>query len=182
MPEIGMPTGGGAALLVTSAERARRLREQPAYLLGAGEHVTHKGITYAPSLTHSAIRRAADRAFEQSGAAREDDRLASIYDCYTITVMVSLEDAGFCAKGEAGEFVASHDLTWRGDFPLNTHGGQLSFGQPGLAGGMSHVTEAARQIMGVCGDRQVDDCDLAYVNGNGGIMSEQVSLILARGT
>ncbi len=180
--EIVMPTGGGAALIVTSAEKARELRKQPAYLLGAGEYLTHKSITYAPSLTNSAIRPAADRAFEQAGVAREDIKLASIYDCYTITVVISLEDAGFCAKGEGGDFVAAHDLTFQGDFPMNTHGGQLSFGQPGLAGGMSHVTEAARQVMGVCGDRQVPDCDLAYVNGNGGIMSEQVSLILGRST
>ena len=85
-------------------------------------------------------------------------------------------------EGKAGEFVAAHDLTYKGDFPLNTHGGQLSFGQPGLAGGMSHVTEAARQVMGVAGARQVPDCDISYVNGNGGIMSEQVSLILGRNT
>ncbi len=180
--EIVMPTGGGAALIVTTAERARQLRKQPAYLLGAGEYVTHKSITYAPSLTHSAIKRAADRAFAQAGAARSDVKYASIYDCYTITVMVSLEDAGFCAKGEAGDFVARHDLTYKGDFPLNTHGGQLSFGQPGLAGGMSNVTEAARQIMGTCGARQIAGCDVAFVNGNGGIMSEQVSLILGRST
>ena len=167
---------------MTSAEKAREPRKQPAYLLGAGEYLTHKSITYAPSLTNSAIRPAADRAFEQARVAREDIKLASIYDCYTITVVISLEDAGFCAKGEGGDFVATHDLTFQGDFPMNTHGGQLSFGQPGLAGGMSHVTEAARQVMGVCGDRQVPDCDLAYVNGNGGIMSEQVSLILGRST
>lgn len=180
MLEIVMPTGGGAALVITSAERARELRAQPAYLLGAGENVTHKSITYAPSLTNSAIKVAADRAFDQAGAGRSDIKMASIYDCYTITVMVSLEDAGFCGKGEAGEFVASHDLTFKGDFPINTHGGQLSFGQPGMAGGMSHVTEGARQTMGTCGERQVPDCDLVYVNGNGGIMSEQVSLILGR--
>jgi acetyl-CoA acetyltransferase len=180
--EIVMPCGGGAALIVESAERAKKNGRQPAYVLGAGEHLTHKSITYAPSLTNSAIKSAADRAFDQSGVARGDVKLASIYDCYTITVMVSLEDAGFCAKGEAGEFVESHDLTYKGDFPLNTHGGQLSFGQPGLAGGMSHVTEAARQVMGVADERQVADCDVAYVNGNGGIMSEQVSLVLGRTT
>ncbi len=180
MLEIVMPAGGGAALIVTSAKRANRAGRQPAWLLGAGEHITHKSITYAPSLTDSAIRAAADKAFAMAGVSRADVKLASIYDCYTITVMVSLEDAGFCAKGKAGEFVASHDFTYKGDFPVNTHGGQLSFGQPGLAGGMSHVTEAARQVMGITGARQVSDCDIAYVNGNGGIMSEQVSLILGR--
>ncbi len=73
-----------------------------------------------------------------------------------------------------------HNLQWDGDFPLNPHGGQLSFGQPGIAGGMSHVTEAARQVMGRAQGRQVKKCRFAFVNGNGGIMSEQVSLILGR--
>ena len=102
------------------------------------------------------------------------------YDCYTITVIVTLEDAGFCKKGQGGPFVAEHDLTYAGDFPCNTHGGQLSFGQPGLAGGMSHVTEAIRQLMGRGGERQVKNAALGYVNGNGGIMSEQASLVLER--
>jgi acetyl-CoA acetyltransferase len=102
------------------------------------------------------------------------------YDCYTITVIVTLEDAGFCKKGQGGPFVMEHDLTYAGDFPCNTHGGQLSFGQPGLAGGMSHVTEAIRQLMGRGGERQVKNAALGYVNGNGGIMSEQASLILER--
>ena len=70
-----------------------------------------------------------------------------------------------------------HDLTYKGDFPCNTHGGQLGFGQPGLAGGMSHITEGARQIMGRAWDNQMAKCDLAFVGGNGGIMSEQVGLI-----
>ena len=70
--------------------------------------------------------------------------MLSLYDCYTITVLITLEDAGFCAKGDGGPFVAEHDLTFRGDFPCNTHGGQLSYGQAGLAGGASHVTEAVR--------------------------------------
>jgi acetyl-CoA acetyltransferase len=178
--EIVMPCGGGAALVVTSAARARKLRAQPAYLLGAGEHITHRTITYAPSLTTSPIAAAADRAFEMARVDRADVRLASIYDCYTITVLVSLEDAGFCKKGSASEFALAHDLTWKGDFPLNSHGGQLSFGQPGMAGGMSHVTEAARQVMGTASGRQISACDVAYVNGNGGFLSEQVSLVLAR--
>lgn len=178
MLEIVMPVAGGAALVVTSAERARDLPNPPAYVLGAGEMCTHKAITYAPSLTTTAVKPAADTAFAMAGVSRADVGLASIYDCYTITVLVTLEDAGFCAKGEGGAFVDEHDLRYNGDFPVNTHGGQLSFGQSGVAGGMSHVTEAARQIQGRSGDRQVKDLDLAYVNGNGGVMSEQVSLIL----
>ena len=89
-------------------------------------------------------------------------------------MLVTLEEAGFCGRGEGGRFVDEHDLRWNGDFPLNTHGGQLSFGQPGLAGGMSHVTEAVRQVQQRGGDRQVRGLELAFVNGNGGIMSRGV--------
>jgi acetyl-CoA C-acetyltransferase len=101
-----------------------------------------------------------------------------MYDCYTITVLVTLEEAGFCGRGEGGDFVAQHDMRWNGDFPLNTHGGQLSFSQPGLAGGMSHVTEAVRQVQQRGGDRQVRGLEFAFVNGNGGIMSEECALVL----
>jgi acetyl-CoA C-acetyltransferase len=178
--EIVMPVAGAAALVVTSARRAKKLKHPPAYILGVGEHTTHRSITYAPSLTNSAIKVAADSAFKMSGVRRKDIDVASIYDCYTITVLVSLEDAGFAKKGAGGRFVDDHNLQFDGDFPLNPHGGQLSFGQAGLAGGMSHVTEAARQIMGRAQGRQVKKPQFAFVNGNGGIMSEQVSLILGR--
>ena len=100
------------------------------------------------------------------------------YDCYTITVMLTLEDAGFCAKGEGAEFVSHHDLTYRGDFPCNTGGGQLGAGQAGLAGGMTQVVEGAVQVMGRAGDRQVARHDNALVTGTGGIMSEQSAIIL----
>ena len=76
------------------------------------------------------------------------------------------------------QFVNEHDLTFRGDFPMNTAGGQLSFGQAGIAGGMHHVIDGARQIMGRAGEAQVTDCNRAFVTGNGGIMSEQTALIL----
>ena len=176
--EIVMPTGGGAALLVTTAERARTLGKPSALLLGAGENVTHKSITYAPDLCHSAVAESARSAFEMAGVTPDQIDLASLYDCYTITVLLTLEDAGFCEKGAGGRFVEEHNLRAGGDFPLNPHGGQLSFGQSGIAGGMSHVTEAVRQLQGRCGERQVPDLELAFVNGNGGIMSEQVSLVL----
>jgi acetyl-CoA acetyltransferase len=113
-----------------------------------------------------------------AGRKPADVHMAQVYDCYTITVMLTLEDAGFCGKGEGMAFVRDHDLTFRGDFPLNTHGGQLSFGQAGMAGGMSQVVEAVQQIQGRCGERQLARHDLAYVSGTGGVMSEQGALIL----
>src|SRR5215831_15933206 len=178
--EIVSPCSGGAAVIVASPEVARRAKNPPIWLLGAGEYSNHASITYAPSLTDSPIKPAADLAFQMAGVARKDIDLVCPYDCYTITVLVTLEDAGFCSKGQGGPFVMEHNLSYAGEFPCNTHGGQLSFGQPGLGGGMSHVTEAIRQLMGRGKGRQVKDAKLAYVNGNGGIMSEQVSLILER--
>ncbi len=178
--EIVSPCSGGAAVVVASPDIARRAKHPPVWLLGAGEYSNHATITYAPSLTDSPVRIAAGAAFKMAGVAHKDIDLVCPYDCYTITVIVTLEDAGFCKKGQGGPFVAEHDLSYAGDFPCNTHGGQLSFGQPGLAGGMSHATEAARQLMGRGGERQVSNARLAYVNGNGGIMSEQASLILER--
>jgi acetyl-CoA acetyltransferase len=178
--EIVSPCSGGAAVIVASPEIAKRSKNPPVWLLGAGEYSNHASITYAPSLTDSPIKPAADLAFQMSGVDRKDIDLVCPYDCYTITVLVTLEDAGFCKKGQGGPFVMEHNLSYAGDLPCNTHGGQLSFGQPGLGGGMSHVTEAIRQLMGRGGGRQVKDAALAYVNGNGGIMSEQVSLVLER--
>lgn len=178
--EIVSPVSGGAAIIVASPEVAKRAKHPPVWLLGAGEYANHASITYAPSITESPIKVAAETAFKMAGLKPADMNVVCPYDCYTITVIVSLEDAGFCKKGQGGPFVMEHDLTYAGDFPCNTHGGQLSFGQPGLAGGMSHVTEGIRQMMGRGGERQVKNAHLAYVNGNGGIMSEQASLILER--
>jgi acetyl-CoA acetyltransferase len=176
--ESVMPCGGAAAVVVAAAEIAAAAPHRPVTILGAGEAITHKTVTYAPSMTDTGIRRSADRAFASARVDRADIGLASIYDCYTSTVLLSLEDAGFCPKGGAAEFVAEHDLTWRGDFPLNTHGGQLSFGQADVAGGMSHVTEAVLQLQGRADRRQVAGLELAFVHGNGGIMSEQASAVL----
>lgn len=180
--EIVMPCSGGAAVVVTSAKRAKDSEKPPVFLLGAGESISHSLVALSPNLTTSPIAVSAPRAFKTAGVTPADIDLVSVYDCYTITVVVTLEDAGFCEKGRGGPFVEETDLTHKGDLPLNTHGGQLSFGQPGLAGGMSHVTEAVRQLMGRADGRQVADCELAFVNGNGGIMSEEVSLVLGRTT
>jgi len=177
MLETVMRVHGGAGVLVANADITRR-SHRPVLIKGFGEHIAFKTPTYAEDLTHTPIARAADRAFAMAGLGRSDVDVASIYDCYTITVLMSLEDAGFCGKGEGMSWVTDHDLTYRGDFPLNTAGGQLSFGQAGMAGGMHHIVDAARQIMGRAGDAQVRDCHTAFVTGNGGIMSEQVALLM----
>jgi acetyl-CoA acetyltransferase len=177
--EAVMPCYGGAGLLITSAERAARARHRPALIAGFGEQLTHKSITYMPDLLDSGLRAASERAFRMAGMGRDAIDLASIYDCFTITVLVAIENAGFCPPGQGGAFVEEHDFRYdAGDWPLNTHGGQLGFGQPGLAGGMSHITELVRQIQGRSGGRQLPDCERGYCSGTGGMMSEHVALIL----
>ncbi|WP_300681879.1 thiolase family protein [Nocardioides sp.] len=179
MLEVVMRVQGGAGVLIVGPELARRTRHRPVWVKGFGEHVAFKTPTYADDLVRTPIARAAETAFSMAGLTRADVDMASIYDCYTVTVAMTLEDAGFCPKGEVMSWLHEHDLTFRGDFPVNTAGGQLSFGQAGMAGGMHHVVDAARQVMGRAGQAQVAACDTAFVTGNGGIMSEQVALLLA---
>lgn len=176
--EIVMSLAGGAAVVVANADIARQARRRPVWVKGFGEHLAFKTPTYAPSMTTTPMANAARQAFDMAQLDRAEIDLVSIYDCYTITVLTSLEDAGFCEKGKGMEFVSSHDLTFRGDFPCNTHGGQLSFGQAGIAGGMSHVCDATRQIQNRAGDNQVPEANRAFVSGNGGVMGEQVALVL----
>ena len=178
MLEIVMPVMGGAAVLVTNADLARRSANRPVWIKGFGERVPYKTPTYAQDLLQTPMIKAAASAFSMAGLTPADMDMVSIYDCYTITVLLSLEDAGFCQKGKGLQFVAEHDLTFRGDFPMNTAGGQLGYGQAGTAGGMHHVCDATRQIMGRSGATQVKDCHRAFVSGNGGILSEQTTLVL----
>ncbi|MDT5206608.1 MAG: acetyl-CoA C-acetyltransferase [Mycobacterium sp.] len=179
MLETVMRVQGGTGVLIANAHIARRARHRPVWVTGFGEHVAFKTATYAHDMMTTPVSRAAERAFAMAGLAPSDMDMASLYDCYTITVLMTLEDAGFCGKGEGMAWVNQRDLTFAGDFPLNTAGGQLSFGQAGMAGGMHHVVDAARQVMGRAAAAQVADCHRAFVSGTGGIMSEQVALVLA---
>lgn len=181
MLEIVMPVAGGGAVVVASKEVAARCRHRPARVTGFGEHLTIKTPTYARDMCATPVGPASEQAFAMAGLAPDQIDAAEIYDCYTITVLLTLEDAGFCAKGEGMRFLRENDLSWRGNFPVNTHGGQLGMGQAGAAGGMTQVVEAARQVMGRCEQRQVADCESVYVSGTGGVMSEQSALILQGG-
>ncbi len=176
--EIVRPCSGAAAVVVSN-ERGASLHDSVS-ILGWGEAFSHNSIVYAEEITTSPVKESAHRAFGMAGCEPADIDLLSLYDCYPITVLITLEDAGFCAKGEGGIFVTQHDLSYQGDRPCNTHGGQLSMGQASFAGGMSHVIEAVRQLRGEAGERQVARNHLAFVNGNGGVMSTESSLILGR--
>jgi acetyl-CoA acetyltransferase len=176
--EIVMPVSGGEAVVVVSARRARHLAKPAVHLLGAGEKLTHRAVSQAPSLTSGPLKPAMARALAQSGTGAAAMNLLSLYDCYTIMVAATIEDAGLCASGQFGRWVNDHDLGPSGDAPLNTHGGQLGFGQPDLAGGMTHVVEAVRQLRGEATGRQIANTRLALVTGNGATMSEATALVL----
>ena len=178
MLEIVRPVMGGAGVLVVSADVARRSKNRPVWVKGFGERVTCKMVMYAENLLQTPMIKAAASAFSMAGLTPANMDMVSIYDCYTITALLSLEDAGFCDKGAGLTFVAEHDLTFRGDFPMNTAGGQLGYGQAGFSGGMHHVCDATRQVMGRAGATQVPDCNRAFVSGNGGVLAEQTTLVL----
>ncbi|HJN93420.1 MAG TPA: thiolase family protein [Dehalococcoidia bacterium] len=164
--ESVMPCSGAAAVIVTSAERARALPNPPVYLLGAsGPAVRHDVIWQDDDITTTPVVMSAPKALQMAQYNASDMEFAEFYDCYTVLVMLTLEDAGLVPKGEIGNFYESTDTTYKGEFPINTDGGQIGAGQPGLAGGFRHVVEATRQIMGRAGERQVEKSDLCMVNG-----------------
>lgn len=176
--EIVMPVAGGEAVVIVSAERAKTMAVPAVHLLGAGEKITHRAVSQAPDLTSGPLKPAMQRAFAQSATTVQDMNLLSLYDCYTIMVATTLEDSGICQPGAFGHFMRDQDFSPDGRYPLNTHGGQLGFGQPDLAGGMTHVVEAVRQLRRSADGRQIDNAELALVTGNGATMSEAVALVL----
>lgn len=168
---------GGGAIIVTSAERARNYRKTPVYVLGTGECQQHVSMSQMPSLTSMSARYSGERAFAMAGVTHADIDLAMIYDSFTITVLVALEDLGFCKKGEGGAFVSGQRTAPGGDFPMNTNGGGLSYCHPGMYG-IFTLIEAVTQLRGEAGERQVADCKLALANGTGGDMSAAATVIL----
>jgi len=164
---------GGGALVITSAERARDLKKKPAYILGVGETVRHAARGQRDFLEIAAAQ-SGRLAFERSGVAHKDIDMAMIYDSFTITVLATLENLGFCKRGEGGAFVSGGRLRYDGDFPINTDGGGLSSNHPGMRG-MFLVIEAVKQLRGECGPRQVADCKVALAHGTGGALGTRHS-------
>ena len=175
-------TDAGGAYVMTSIERARDLKQTPIAVLGVGEGHDHAMISQMPSLTAFAARHSGRRAFEMAGVKHADLDLAMIYDSFTYTVLLSLEELGFCAKGEGGAFVSGQRTAPGGDFPMNTNGGGLSYNHPGMYG-MFAIIEAVRQLRHDYRDqgiRQVKDAKLAVVHGTGGVLSSAGTAILGR--
>ena len=179
-------TDSGAAIVVTTAEKAASSRKQPVWLLGAAESHDHGIISTMPSFTSLIARETGPQALSRAGLNHDDIDLTMIYDSFTYTVMLTLEGLGFCEPGEAADFVAGQRTAPGGDFPLNTNGGGLSYTHPGMYGSFLLV-EAVRQMRGEADDRQVkgrNDATQApktsLVNGTGGSLSSTGTVVLAR--
>ncbi len=167
-------SNGGLAVIVTGAERARALRKPPVYVLGMGQG--HLGGDPSDTLASGAVL-AKQPAFAMAGITLRDVDVVELYDCYTFTVIVTLEDYGFCQKGEGGAFAAEHHTGPGGKLALNTGGGQLS---SFYMWGMTPISEAVIQLRGEGGGRQVARHDVALVSGNGGVLSTHATLVLSR--
>ncbi len=170
-------TDGGGAAILTGAQRARDLRKMPVYLLGAGEAHWHRNISQMPDLTVTAAAESGPRAYEMAGVGPAHVDVAMLYDAFTINPVLFLEDLGFCAKGEGGDFVSGGRIAPGGELAVNTSGGGLSYNHPGMYG-LLLVVEAVRQVRNECGERQVDGAKVSLVHGNGGVLSSQVTAIL----
>lgn len=177
--DCSLVSDGGSAVILTSAERAADFPHTPVYLLGFGEGHGHEHISQAQSLTTSTAVEAGQRAYEMAGLGPKDMDFAQLYDCFTPTVLVELEDLGFCDKGEGGPYVESGAIELGGALPVNTHGGLLSHCHPGNPGSMFALTETVTQLRHQAGERQVKNAQVALVHAQGGIMSSHTTLILS---
>jgi len=178
--DCSLVSDGGAAVILTGAERASDFPHHPVYILGAGEGHSHEHISQARSLTVSAAVDSGRRAYSMAGLGPDDIDVAQIYDCFTPVVLIQLEDLGFCPKGEAGAFVEAGETGLEGSLPMNTNGGLLSHCHPGNPGAMFALTEAVTQLRHQAGARQVRNAGTALVHGQGGVMSSHATLILGR--
>jgi acetyl-CoA C-acetyltransferase len=165
---------GGGALIVTSAEIAKTLKRKSVRVIGTGEAAKHPSGGQI-DLSYSAAAWAGRQAFEQAGVTAADIQYASIYDSFTITALMQIEDLGFCKKGEGGKFVADGGLiSGVGKLPFNTDGGGLCNNHPANRGGITKVIEAVRQLRGEAHPAvQVKNCQLALASGMGGWMGSR---------
>ena len=170
-------TDGAGAVVLTSTERARDLRKRLVPVLGVGTSHSHSMISQMPDLTVTAGAVSGPKAFAIAGIEPGDVDVLESYDSFTITVLLSLEDLGFCGKGEGGAFAADGNLGPGGSLPTNTNGGGLSYTHPGMYG-MFLLVEAVRQLRGEGDDRQVESADIAVAHGCGGVLSATSTVVL----
>jgi acetyl-CoA acetyltransferase len=168
---------GGAAVVLVSAERAKDLRSKPVWVLGSGETTSHMLTSQWEDFTVGPAAVSGPLAFERAGISPSDVDVAELYDAFTYMLLLTLEDLGFCAKGEGGAFVEQGALRLGGELPTNTDGGGLSACHPGQRG-LFLLVEAARQLRGECGLRQVADARIACVSGTGGWFCSSGTVLL----
>jgi len=168
---------GAGAIVMTRAERAPGLRQPPVYLLGAAGAHWHKQVSAMPDLCTTAASETGSRALQMAGLGIADIDVVQVYDAFTISTIMLLEDLGFCAKGEGGPFVASGAIAPGGSLPVNTNGGGLSYAHPGMYG-IFTLIEGVRQLRGQAQGRQVEGADVCLCQGSGGVFSSQVTNIL----
>ena len=169
-------TDGGGAIILTSAARAKTLKKKPVYVLGTGEAIGHATISNMENFVVTAAAESGPKAFKMAGVKQSDVNMLSLYDAFTITPILFLEDLGFCPKGEGGRFVSGGNIAPGGKVAVNTSGGGLSYNHPGMYG-LLVLIEAIRQVRGECDKRQVKNCDIALAHGNGGVLSSQCTVI-----
>lgn len=162
---------GGLAYIVARADDARAMTPRPAYLRGYAEvNNYYSGSRTFPDITDTGFLQTAPEAFAMAGISHKDVDAFQPYDDYPMVALIQIEDYGFCAKGAGGRFVEEHGLTFKGDFPMLTDGGQLSGGQPGGAiGGFQPLIEAVTQVRGEAGALQVKDAAISVASGFGGM-------------
>jgi acetyl-CoA acetyltransferase len=169
------PVSDGGAAFVVSRERTNAFGVR---IIGVGQAHTHQHISAAASLTEFGAKASVERAREMAGIELSDARYAAIYDSFTITLTILLEEIGLAPRGEAGRRAREGYFNRDGTLPLNTHGGLLSYGHCGCGGAMAHLVETHQQMTGRAGPRQVKDASLALLHGDGGVLSSHVSLVL----
>jgi acetyl-CoA acetyltransferase len=172
-------TDGGGAIVMTTSERAGDLPSVPVTVLGFGEASTHYRIMSMPDLSTIPAAISAPAALRRAGLSPSDIDVLELYDSFTITVILTLEAIGCCARGEGGPFVEGQRIGPGGALPVNTSGGGLSYCHPGMFG-IFTVIEAVRQLRGDCGDRQVPGARTALAHGTGGALSSGSTVILGR--
>ena len=167
---------GGAAFLISR----ERVNDFSVRIRGTGQAHTHQHVTAAPSLTQFGAAASMDRAKAAAGVSNEDVRYLAIYDSFTVTLTILLEELGLAPRGQAGRMAREGHFSRDGEQPLNTHGGLLSYGHCGCGGAMAHLVETHLQMTGRAGERQVKDASVAMLHGDGGVLSSHVSLILTQ--